>query len=80
MLSIESGDVYTESYSLSHMMTAAFSPQNKQSGFGFCRYLSHRHILLTKCAIPEEKTSSPPAELFYGGNNFLPTFPAIVSS
>ena len=80
MFSIENGEVHTENFSLIHIMKAAHSSQGKQSGFGSCRYLGHRHILLTKCAIPEERTFLASTEIVNSGHNFLPTFPSLTSS
>lgn len=80
MFSIENGEVHTENFSLNHIMKAARSSQDNQSGFGSCRYLSHRHILLTKCAIPEERTFLAGPEIINSGHNFLPAFPSFTSS
>lgn len=80
MLSIEGGEVYTENFSLDHIIKAASSPQDKQSGFDSCRYLCHRHILLKKCFIPEEITVPAGAMIFYAGHDFLKSSLAIASS
>ena len=59
MLSIEKGKVYTEKFSLNHIIKTAYSSQTKNSqdrqpSLESCRICCHLHIQLTRCAIPEK--------------------------
>jgi len=85
MLSIEHGRVYTESFSINHMMkTGAASPtknaDGEQSGFATGCFLCHNHIKLTSYTIPEKKVTPKAAKVFYDGIGFLPTYPTLAHS
>ena len=82
MLSIEKGNVYTEKFSLGHIIKAAYSPPAikalaMQSDLGTCRFLCHRHIKLTICTIPEE--SFVPVAPDISDVDFLPVHTAFIS-
>ena len=84
MLSIEKGKVYTEKFCLNHIIKTAYSSQTKnsqdmQSSLETCRICCHRHILLTRYAIPEESFVPADADR-YSGVDFLPTYTAFFNS
>jgi hypothetical protein len=71
MLSIERGKVFTENFSLNHIMKAAYSSQPKksqdmQSSLESCRIFCHRHIQLTRCTIPEKRVVLAGADIHAG--------------
>ena len=85
MLSIEKGKVYTEKFSLNHIIKTAYSSQTKNSqdrqpSLESCRTFCHRHIQLTRCAIPEKTTVPANAEISYSGVEFLPVYAAFFNS
>ena len=62
MLSMEKGRVYVERFSLGHIMKAESIYKSKpkksyenQVVSGFSLHLTHRHIKLTSCTIPEKE-------------------------
>lgn len=80
MLSIEKGRVYAENYNLSHVLKAAYSspaknPDNIQPVYGPGLYLNHRHVQLTRYAIPENLDASAIAGLF-SSIDYLAAYPA----
>ena len=84
MLSIEKGKVYTEKFCLNHIIKTSYSSQTKNSqdrqpSLESCRICCHRHILLTRCAIPEESFVPADADR-YSGVDFLPTYAAFFNS
>jgi hypothetical protein len=84
MLSIEKGKVYTEKFSLNHIIKTAYSSQTKNSPdrpptIESCRIFCHRHIQLTRCTIPEKRTVPANADI-YAGIDFLPTYAAFFNS
>jgi hypothetical protein len=88
MLSIEKGKVYTEKFCLNHIIKTAYSSQTKnsqdmQSSLETCRICCHRHILLTRYAIPEESFVPADADRYSGvasGRLKLPLPPLLQSS
>ena len=85
MLSIEKGTVYTEKFSLNHIIKTAYSSQTKNSqdrqpSLESCQIFCHRHIQLTRCAIPEKTTVPANAEISYSGVEFLPVYAAFFNS
>jgi len=84
MLSIEKDKVYTERYSLNHILKAAYSSQPKnsqdmQSSLESCQIFCHRHIQLTSYAIPEESFVPIGADI-YSDADFMPTYPSFSGS
>jgi hypothetical protein len=82
MLSIEKGKVYTESFSLNHIIKSFCSSATEnckviQATFGSSRNLAHRHIKLTVSTIPEKRFFPTGLVIFYTGSDFLPTYQAI---
>lgn len=82
MLSIERGRVYTESFSITHMLkTAISSPaqksHEKKAEFSPRCFLCHNHVKLTSYTIPEKKVTSLGAEINYTDVDFLRAYPAL---
>jgi hypothetical protein len=85
MMNIERGKVYTEKFSLNHIIKPAYSSpainsQNTLSNPGSCRFLFHRHFQLTRYAIPEKRAVLAGAKTHYVDIEFLPTYPAFSNS
>ena len=84
MLSIERGKVYTENFNLNHILKAAYSSrtnnsQDMQASLESCRIFCHRHIQLTRSAIPEKRVVLAGAEM-HEGVDLLQTNHAILNS
>ena len=84
MLSIEKGKVYTERFSLNHIIKAAYSfqtnnSQDMQSSLESCRIFCHRHIQLTRYTIPEKRGGGAGPNI-YAGIDFFQTYQAISNS
>jgi hypothetical protein len=70
MLSMEKGRIFVERFSLSHIMkNESVSKQKKsyenQVVSGFSLHLTHRHIKLTSCTIPEKEVELSGAGIQY---------------
>ena len=82
MLSIERGRVYTESFSITHMLKTAISspiqkPHEKKAELSPRCFLCHNHVKLTNYTIPEKKVTSLGAEINYTDVDFLRAYPAL---
>lgn len=84
MLSIEKGRVYAEKYNLNHVLKATYSSparysDNIQPVYGPGLHLNHRHVQLTRYAIPENLNASAIAGVFSSIDRWL-AYPAFSSS
>ena len=79
MFSLEQGRAYSERFSLSHILQAAYSAvsqlQAGQAGINSRCHPRHHHILLSNSTIPEKQNFlSGPEELYAHIQSFPPAF------
>lgn len=82
MLSIERGKVYTENFSLNHIMRATSSHHSNKNqefsiGVNSSRTCCHNHIKLSVYTIPEIKFLVAGPESSHATGGFLPAYPAV---